>query len=344
MKNSFPTLQKLTLCTLLSAIFACSNTDNSASVNTSKNQAEKPEVAFLSSQSGNLEVYIKDLNTEQLKQITDNTLDDLNPVWSPSGEQLAFIGRTLTSTYLNVYDTASQKTTILVDDSYMPAWINWSPNKNEIAFVSNKTEENSLYTTDLNGNIHLLFESPQGVLISPKYSRDGSILAVIENDSLSLVQNGQVKNTLFPKKFRILDFDWGKDNKTVYVTARVNREINIHEVDLDTLETKLLIEGPYLDVEARFSPPNKLVFLSSRIDGGTRQLYLYNLDTQNTQQMTPTNLEVMHPAWSSSGKHISYTTNLGKQFTSMILDLESGEISPISEEKSGFHLLPTIRP
>ncbi|MFW8592045.1 TolB family protein [Glaciecola sp. 2405UD65-10] len=344
MKTIIPKTQKISLSILFFGLFSCTGTHNSVNLETSSKATKEIEVAYLSSQSGNLELYLKNLDTNKLTQITNNTLDDLNPVWSPSGKQLAFIGRTLTSTFLNVYDTTSQKTSTLVDESLAPAWLSWSPLSNKIVFVSNKANGESLYTVDLDGNKDLVLHSTEGTLVSPKYSRDGSVLAVIENDSLSVVTSASVKNMMFPKKFRVLDFDWGANNKTLYVTARVDRKINIHKVDLDTLETEVLIEGPYLDVEARFFPPNKIAFLSSRLDGGTRQLFMFNTDEKSIQQLTPEKLEVMHPNWSPSGKYIAYTTPVGKHFSSMILDIDSGDISPVSLGETGFHLLPTIRP
>lgn len=344
MKTILPNVQKLSLSILFFGLFSCTSTSDPMNLITSVEAPQELEVAYLSSQSGNLELYVKNLNTNELTQITDNKLDDLNPVWSPSGKQIAFVGRTLTSTFLNVYDTTSNNTTTLVDDSLAPAWLSWSPSTSKIVFVSNRANGESLYTVDLNGNRELVFHSKGGNLVSPKYSRDGSVLAVIENDSLSVVDGAMVKNMIFPKSFRVLDFDWGADNKTLYVTARVNRKINIHKVDLKTLDTEVLIEGQFLDVEARYFPPNKLAFLSSRLDGGTRQLYIYNTDEKTIQQLTPEKLEVMHPSWSPSGKYIAYTTPVGKHFSSMILDLESGEISPVSLDESGFHMLPTIRP
>jgi len=344
MKNILVNIQTMSMCAMAVSLFSCQQLDSSDASQSPPQSQDKPQVAFLSSQSGNLEVYLKDLNTNELTQITSNTLDDLNPVWSNNGEYLAFVGRTLKTTYLNVYNTSTKQTTTLVNDSYKPSWINWSPLKNELVFVGKEQNDSNLYTVNLEGSINLIFNSGTGSLVSPKYSNNGSTIAVIENDNLSLFKNGTVINEVLPKKFRILDFDWGSGNNTLYVTARVNREVNIHEVNIDTLETRILIEGPHLDVEARYFPPNKIAFLSSRIDGGTRQLYLYNTDSQEIKQLTRDNIEVLHPSWSPTGEHITYVTNVGQQFTSMILDTESGEATPISLEEKGFHLLPTIRP
>ncbi|MBN1660808.1 MAG: PD40 domain-containing protein [Anaerolineae bacterium] len=49
------------------------------------------QVAFVSTRTGNWELFVIDIATGQERRLTDHTADDLGPVWSPNGRQIAFL-------------------------------------------------------------------------------------------------------------------------------------------------------------------------------------------------------------------------------------------------------------
>ena len=49
------------------------------------------QVAFVSARTGNWEIYLVDVATDQEIQLTDHPADDVAPTWSPDGTQLAFL-------------------------------------------------------------------------------------------------------------------------------------------------------------------------------------------------------------------------------------------------------------
>ena len=150
-------------------------------------------VAYLSSADGNLDIYIKNVKSQEVNQVTNNELDDLNPTWSFDGNHLAFLGRTLNSTFIELYNVASKKRKTLVDTVHSPTWIEFSPNENLLVFIGTDDEKQSVKTVDLMSNIQTVYTSEESELISPKFSRDGNRIAVIENDNITILTKQGIK-------------------------------------------------------------------------------------------------------------------------------------------------------
>ncbi|MDK2762964.1 MAG: hypothetical protein KYX63_03075 [Alteromonas macleodii] len=335
------TMRKLTLLFFsLGGLISCGATEErSAKVSDSVQS-----VAYLSSADGNLDIYIKNVKSQEVNQVTNNELDDLNPTWSFDGNHLAFLGRTLNSTFIELYNVASKKRKTLVDTAHSPTWIEFSPNENLLVFISTDDEKQSVKTVDLMSNIQTVYTPEKAELISPKFSRDGSRIAVIENDNITILTKQGTKSEIVPTQYRILDFDWGESDSSLYVTARYEKNINIYHLDISNNQLELIVESPFIDIEGRFSPPNNLLFLSSRLDGTTRQLYLLNLESKISEQLSPSGIEIMNPSWSSDGKAVTYTQYVEGRFTSVLFEINTHTHTPVSPTDSGFHLLPKVRP
>jgi Tol biopolymer transport system component len=52
----------------------------------------RDEIAFVSNREGDSEIYALDLQTEEVRQLTFNDLQDERPSWSPDGEQIVYQG------------------------------------------------------------------------------------------------------------------------------------------------------------------------------------------------------------------------------------------------------------
>ena len=79
---------------------------------------------------------ILDVATGALTQLTDNTVRDDSPAWSPDGRQLVFTSNADGYNRLHVIDIATGARHLLTDAAfgYVPAW---SPDGSLIAFTSN---------------------------------------------------------------------------------------------------------------------------------------------------------------------------------------------------------------
>ncbi len=47
-------------------------------------------IAFASDRDGDFEIYLTRVSTGEVKQVTNNVVDDLSPVWSPDGQWISY--------------------------------------------------------------------------------------------------------------------------------------------------------------------------------------------------------------------------------------------------------------
>jgi TolB protein len=84
-------------------------------------------LAFVGDPTGDEEIYVYDLASQQTVNLTNSPGDDFNPTWSPSGNRIAFISdREQTSFYrlyvMNANGTAPTKMSDK-DVVWKPAWV-----------------------------------------------------------------------------------------------------------------------------------------------------------------------------------------------------------------------------
>jgi Tol biopolymer transport system component len=65
------------------------------------------KIAFISSRDCDREIYVMDADGKNIRGITDNFVDDLNPAWSPDGLMVAFFGKRSSSSQTEMVVTKS---------------------------------------------------------------------------------------------------------------------------------------------------------------------------------------------------------------------------------------------
>jgi TolB protein len=202
---------------------------------------------------------------------------------------------------LAIMDQDGANPSFLTDRSYMALLPNYSPNSQEITYVSFLDGQATTYLYDLEtGRQEALFTQamreagldPDGQSLSARFTPDGSQLAVsIETRS-------------------------GHD---------------IHLFDLRTRALQRLTQHPADDVEPSFSPDGeRIVFSSSR--GGGSQLYTMNRDGTDVQRITFGEGLYTTPVWSPRGDLIAFTKQSGGQFSLGVVRADGSGIERILYE------------
>ncbi|MAK63405.1 MAG: Tol-Pal system beta propeller repeat protein TolB [Maricaulis sp.] len=202
---------------------------------------------------------------------------------------------------LAIMDQDGANPSFLTDRSYMALLPNYSPNSQEITYVSFLNGQATTYLYNLEtGRQEALFTQamreagldPNGQSLSARFTPDGSQLAVsIETRS-------------------------GHD---------------IHLFDLRTRALQRLTQHPADDVEPSFSPDGeRIVFSSSR--GGGSQLYTMNRDGTDVQRITFGEGLYTTPVWSPRGDLIAFTKQSGGQFSLGVVRADGSGIERILYE------------
>ncbi|WKZ37811.1 MAG: protein kinase [Anaerolineales bacterium] len=141
------------------------------------------EIAFASTRSGAPQIYLLDIASENVVQITDIPDGACQPAWSPDGRKLAFISpcRGMQDVYNNasLYIVNADGTDMISlasspGGNFDPAW---SPDGEAIAFTSLRTGQMEIFTVSVNDISAVTQITRSAQLIDsrmPAWSQDGS--------------------------------------------------------------------------------------------------------------------------------------------------------------------------
>lgn len=217
--------------------------------------------------------------------------------------------------------------------------------------VSKNRKGQNLYRlaiSDSDGhNEQILFESTMPI-VRPVWSPNGKQLAYVSYATgrpQIYIQNVFTKNTQQLTNFKGSNLSpaWSPDGRRMAMSLSKDGNAELYIMDLDSRRLHRVTRSYGADIEPAWFPDgNELVFTSDR--GGRPQLYRISVGsrgaTGRAQRITFDGVENLRPAVSPDGKRIALVHNSGGQYRIAVLDLESDQLSLLTDgqldESPGF--------
>ncbi len=235
------------------------------------------EIAYVSRQNGNLEIFKMNMDGSNQTNLTNNPARDGGWTsggleWSPDGSQIAFVSYRDSSDEIYVMDADGSHQTDLSNSPAEDTKPIWSPDGRQIAFSSNRDETSDLYVLNADGsNLHRLITN--------------------------------LKDARAP----VLSPDWRR--VAFEVTDTCDMEFcysDIYTMNIDGSGRINLTPGPGDDYHPIWSPDGqRIAFASSYI------FYVMNADGSNKTKIGPDRGLVEQYVWSPSGRQIAFSIYSG---------------------------------
>ncbi len=134
-----------------------------------------PYISFSSNRIGNYDIYVMDINGENLQNLTNHPSWDSQPTWAPNGSAFAFVSNRDGNSEIYIMKLNGTEPQRLTNHPALDSDPTWSPDGKWIAFRSrrHRAPDSDIYKIDIKGENLQQLTNKGKYNIFPAWSPDG---------------------------------------------------------------------------------------------------------------------------------------------------------------------------
>ncbi|MBW2647373.1 MAG: Tol-Pal system beta propeller repeat protein TolB [Deltaproteobacteria bacterium] len=260
------------------------------------------QIAFLSTTTGNKEIYLADFDGYNIRQFTNTKNITLSPAWSSDAQWLAYTAyrKKKPDIYIkHVSKNLPGKVIAFKGLNTTPVWV---PIQSLLSATLSKDGNPEIYLLTSSGKIIKRLTYNWGIDTSPTWSPDGKRFAFVSNRSgtpqiyIKDLDKNQVRRLTYEGNYNTTP-EWSPRGDFIAYSGVTNGHFNIFIIGVDG-------EGPYQltqdtgDNESpTWSPDGTLIAFSSTREGLER-IYVMNANGADQRRLLILSGEQTSPRWS----------------------------------------------
>jgi TolB protein len=259
-------------------------------------------IAYVSTQTGNKEIYVMDWDGYNPLPLTKNGSINLNPDFSPDGREIIFTSYKRGNPDLYRRSLSNTAEVLLSRRKGLNITGSWSPDGNKIALALSKDGDAEIYTLDKNGDHPARLTVNQALDLYPAWSPDGKQIAFV-SDRLGNPQifvmnadGGDVRRLTTSGNYNV-NPRWSPKGDKIAYSRMTNGGFNIFTIAPDgTSDTQLTSEGN--NENPSWSADSRLICFSSKRSSGDG-VYVMRADGTGQTRVSQGKGLYYQPSWSA---------------------------------------------
>jgi len=259
------------------------------------------KIAFVSTGSGNKEIYSCEFDGYYPQQITRNHDISLFPAWSSDGRFVAYTSYKGGKPDLYIKNLAEMQEASVTEKgiNITPAWV---PGKFELAAALSFSGDQEIYLLTGTGKIIKRLTRMRGSDLSPTWSPDGKKIAFVSTRSgkpqiyIKDLVSGNARRLTFQGSYNTQP-NWSPRGDKITYSSMVDGRHNIFVIDIDGFEPLQLTRDSGDNEAPSWSPDGSMIAFSSNREGPYR-IYVMTAFGTDQRRLIIMKGEQTNPKWS----------------------------------------------
>lgn len=212
----------------------------------------------------------------------------------------------------------------------------WSPDRQKIAFVSDRGGERAIFVVTADGGLPVRVGGELGAQeAAPSWSPDGNRITFSSThggDPDIFVMNADGRNRTLLTVYLTEETDpsWSPDGSKIAFISTWDDTPDVHVINHDGSDLLRVVSTPGADSDVAWSPDGTRLAFASLVEESNHEIYVVSADGSGLTRLTNHPAADLSPAWSPDGGKIAFASNRADNFEIYVMNTDGTGVTRLT--------------